>query len=317
MIATVLIALAAGCASALMFASILSGALMAVFLFHLAPLPLMVVALGWGPTGAALGGIAAATVLGSIFGLPTCVGFVLASALPAWWLGHLAMLGRPVPASMTAAGKDAALEWYPVGRILLWIVLFSALATCATLLAMGSDGPSIQQAMRSGWAHFLESTGITSTDRRLDALVMIAPAAATLATVMKLTFNLWLAAKITATSGRLHRPRPDLKTTALPPMTLVGLCVALAFCFSGGLIAIVAQVVIAALLLAYALAGFAVLHTLTLGLKNRTVWLGCAYAIVVAFAWAVLVVALLGIADAIFGLRRRYLRSRPPPLPAS
>jgi hypothetical protein len=38
---------------------------------------------------------------------------------------------------------------------------------------------------------------------------------------------------------------------------------------------------------------------------------------VVVSAWAVLVVALLGIADAVFGLRRRYLRSRPPPLPAS
>jgi len=317
MIATVLIALAAGCASALMFASILSGALTAVLLFHLAPLPLMVVGLGWGPLSAAIGGIAAATVLGSIFGIPTCIAYVLASGLPAWWLAHLAMLGRPVSADTAAAGEGAALEWYPLGRILLWVVVLAAIATLATLLAMGSDGPSIVQAMRSGWAHFLESAGIAPTDRRLDALVLIAPAAATIAAVMKLTFNLWLAAKVTAMSGRLHRPWPDLKTTALPPMTLAGLCAALAFCFSGGLIAMVAQSVAAALMFAYALAGFAVLHTLTLAMKNRTIWLACAYAIVVVSAWAVLVVALLGIVDAVFGLRRRYLRGRPPPLPAS
>jgi len=31
----------------------------------------------------------------------------------------------------------------------------------------------------------------------------------------------------------------------------------------------------------------------------------------------VLAMILLGIADAIFGLRQRYLRGRPPPLPAS
>ena len=45
MIAIVLIGLAAGCASALMFASIISGALISLVLFYLAPLPLMVAAI--------------------------------------------------------------------------------------------------------------------------------------------------------------------------------------------------------------------------------------------------------------------------------
>src|SRR3984957_10569713 len=96
MIVIVLIAIAAGCASALMFASILSGALISLLLFYLAPLPLMVAALGWGPLGATVGGIAAAIGLGAIFGLPYCIAFVVTVALPAWWLGHLALLGRPV-----------------------------------------------------------------------------------------------------------------------------------------------------------------------------------------------------------------------------
>ena len=61
--------------------------------------------------------------------------------------------------------------------------------------------------------------------------------------MMTLTINLWLAAKITATSGRLNRPWPDIRSTALPPMTLVALCVALAFCFIGGLFSLLAQVV--------------------------------------------------------------------------
>ena len=97
MITTVLIALAAGCASALMFASIISGALISLMLFYLAPLPLMVAALGWGPLSATIGGISAALGLGAMFGLPYCIAFVLTVALPAWWLGHLALLGRPVP----------------------------------------------------------------------------------------------------------------------------------------------------------------------------------------------------------------------------
>jgi hypothetical protein len=60
-----------------------------------------------------------------------------------------------------------------------------------------------------------------------------------------------------------------------------------------------------------------VLHTLTLALKNRALWLSCTYAVVVVFSWPLLVMAALGLADAVFGLRQRYLQSRPPPLPAA
>ena len=67
MIAIVLIAIAAGCASALMFASMISGVLISLLLFYLAPLPLMVAALGWGPLGATIGGISAAIGLGAVF----------------------------------------------------------------------------------------------------------------------------------------------------------------------------------------------------------------------------------------------------------
>lgn len=317
MIATVLIAMAAGCASALMFASIISGALISLLLFYLAPLPLMVAALGWGPLSATLGGIAAASVLGAVFGLPYCIAFAVAIALPAWWLGHLALLGRPLTTDIEPGNDAAALEWYPVGRILLWIVIFATVTTAATLLTLGSDGPSIQGTMRASLARILESADVAPTDQRIDALVIIAPAAAAIVAMITLTLNLWLAAKITATSGRLHRPWPDLKSTALPSLTLAALCAATAFCFSGGLLAILAQILTAALMIAYALTGFAVLHTLTLALKNRALWLSCIYAIVGVFGWPVMAMVALGIADAVFGLRQRYLRGRPPPLPAS
>ena len=69
-------------------------------------------------------------------------------------------------------------------------------------------------------------------------------------------------------------------------------------------------------MMAYAFTGFAVLHTLTMALKSRAFWLGSAYAVVVLFMWPVLAMVVLGLADAVFGFRARYLRSRPPPLPA-
>lgn len=322
MIAIILIAIAAGAASALMFASIVSGALISLLLFYLAPLPLMVAALGWGPLSATVGGIVAAIGLGAIFGLPYCIAFAVTVALPAWWLGHLALLGRPMSHGVAPDSSAGApdLEWYPVGRILLWITACAALTTVAALLTLGGDADTITAALRRGLLRIIGPRDAASAgggEHWIDALVTIAPAAAAIVAMMTLTLNLWLAGKITATSGRLHRPWPDLKSAALPPMTLAAMCAAIAFCFSGGLLAIIAQIVAVALALAYALIGLAVLHTLTLALRGRALWLGAAYVVVAVFGWPVLAMMVLGLADAVFGIRRRFLQGRPPPLPAS
>jgi hypothetical protein len=324
MIAILLIALAAGSASALMFASIISGALISLVLFYLSPLPLMVTALGWGPLAATIGGIAAASGLGAMFGLPYCVAFALTVALPAWWLGHLALLGRPVPnaAPTTGAAPPApTIEWYPVGRILLWIAAFAALTTMAALLTLGTDAETITATLRRGLLRILgprDAAASGDVERWVAALSVIAPPAAAIVSMLTLSLNLWLSGKIAATSGRLHRPWPDLRTAELPQMTLVVLSVALAFCFIGGLAALFAQIATTALMMAYAFTGFAVLHTLTLALKSRAIWLSCTYAIVVVFGWPVLAMVALGLADAVFGFRERYQRGKqPPPLPAS
>lgn len=319
MMAFGLIALIAGAASALMFASIVSGALISLVLFYLAPLPLMVASIGWGPLCASFGGIAAAVGLGALFGLPYCIAFAVTVALPAWWLGHLVLLSRRGGPVAPEAAAEPELEWYPVGRILLWIAGFATLTTIAALLTLGSDAETITGTLRRGLMRLLRAADPQTSgemDQFIDALVRIAPAAATIVAMMTLTLNLWLSAKVTATSGRLRRPWPDMMTAELPPMTLVALCIALAFCFTGGLLAIVAQIATAALMMGYALTGFAVLHTLTLALKSRTFWLGSTYAVVVVFGWPVIAMVILGLADAVFGFRERFLRTRqPPPLP--
>ena len=323
MIVIIPIALAAGSASALMFASIISGALISLLLFYLAPLPLMVAGLGWGPIAATIGGIAAASGLGLMFGLPYCIAFVVTVALPAWWLGHLALLGRPIAAAESTNGSQPAapaMEWYPVGRILLWIAGFAMLTTIAAMLTLGTDAETITASLKRGLLRILAPRNAApsgDTERWVSALAIIAPAAAAIVAMMTLTLNLWLAGRITATSGRLHRAWPDLKSAELPPMTLVALSVALAFCFIGGLAALFAQITATALLMAYAITGFAVLHTLTLALKGRAFWLSCTYAFVVVFGWPVLAMVVLGLADAIFGFRQRFTRGGPPPVPAA
>jgi hypothetical protein len=321
MIMIVLIALAAGCASALMFASMISGALISLVLLYMAPLPLMVATLTWGPLCGGIGGVVAAIGLGAILGLPYCIAFTITVALPAWWLAHLALLGRP---SAAAAPADEAfpeqseLEWYPVGRILLWIAGFATIAVMSTLLTFGTDAGQITNTLRELLLKVLgaQDDVDAQTERVIRLVIRGAPLAAAAMAMTTLTLNLWLAGKITATSHRLLRPWPDLKSVALPPLALAALCVSIALGFSGGLLAIAARIAATALMMAYALVGFAALHTLTLSLRNRTFWLGSVYAVVVLFVWPVLAVVVLGVADAVFGLRQRFLRHRPPPLPA-
>jgi hypothetical protein len=212
------------------------------------------------------------------------------------------------------------MEWYPTGRLLLWIAGIAALLAFVTLLTIGTDSEAIATAMKRGFSRLVRAfalRGVTIDEGIIDTMAAIAPAAVPTGPIIILTVNLWLAGKIAVTSGRLNRPWPDLKATALPPMTLVVLCVALAFCFTGGLLAVIAKVVAGALLTAYALTGLAVLHTLTLALSNRVMWLIFSYTVMILLFWPLLAMAVLGLADAVFGFRERFMRTRPPPLPAA
>lgn len=322
-----LIALIAGAASALMFASVVSGALISLVLVYLAPLPLMLAAIAWGPLCGALGGLVATLVIAGALSPALALGYGLAFALPAWWLGHLAMLGRPLlgrPSASGIAGSDAAslqVEWYPLGRILLWIAALATLLTAGSLYSLGSDASAISDAMRRGFAKILSlvsETTVTESDPRVGLMVAVIPVLVAASQMATLTLNLWLAAKVAAVSGRLHRPWPDLSGTSLPPMTLVILCVALAFSFFSGMTGILAVVVTTVLMMAYALVGLAVLHTITRDLANRGFWLATAYAILLMFSVSLVLLTALGLADAVFGFRERFLRNRqPPPLPTT
>ena len=313
MLTSILVALIAGATSALMFASIISGALISLVLFYLAPLPLMVSALGWGPAGALIGALAAGTALGAIFGLPYMAAFIVTVGVPSFWLGYLALLAKPLGDPANSA--EPAFEWYPPGRLLMWIAIFASITTISALLTLGSDADSIIEALRRNLTRVLGAGGSSSggdVERFAIAVARIAPAAATAITMVTLTLNFWLASKVVRTSGRLRRPWPDLRSITLPQGVLLALAIALALAFVGGLVAIMAQIVSAALLAAYAMTGLAVLHVMTLGKAGRTMWLGSAYGSVLIFGWPGLVFALLGLADHALGLRQRF---SPPPKP--
>lgn len=323
MVQLILIGIGAGAATALLFASIASGSVFSVLLFYLAPLPILIAALGWSHWAALIAAIAAATGLAFVFGAFFFIAFMVGIGLPAWWLGYLALLARPVT---NGGGTPESLEWYPVGFLVVWAAIVGALVVSAAILNFGIDEESFRASLRNGLERMLRLQtragapgrvpGITDSKRLLDFLVLaLPPAAAVLATITNV-LNLWLASRIVRVSGTLRRPAPDLPSMQFPAYAPVLVAGAVAGSFLSGLVGVAAGVLTASMLMAYAILGFAVLHSITRGMDSRLFVLGGIYAAVVVFGWPVLVMTLLGLADTAFDIRGRVARKRGPPPPA-
>ena len=95
MMQLVLIGIGAGAATALLFASVASGSPLSVLLFYLAPLPILIAAMGWSHWAALIAAVVAAAGLAAVFGGFFFIAFLIGIGLPAWWLGYLALLARP------------------------------------------------------------------------------------------------------------------------------------------------------------------------------------------------------------------------------
>jgi hypothetical protein len=314
----VLIGIGAGAASALLFASVASGSPISILLFYLAPLPVLIAAVGWSHWAALVAAVVASLGLTVALGSYFFFAFLLGVGLPAWWLGYLALLAR--------AGPSGDLDWYPIGRIVLWAAILGTLVVVAAIPTLGLDEETFRATLRKGFENIISQRSSSPTvdadaatrDRLIDFLVsVIPPAAAVLSTVINL-IDLWLAGKVVRLSGRLPRPWPDLAETRLPPMTPALLAAGLVGCFLPGLLGIVSGVFVATLLVVYAMVGLAVLHFITRGMTSRGLLLGGTYTALVIFGWPVLLMALFGLVDAVIDLRTRVAgKGGPPSLPGT
>jgi Predicted membrane protein (DUF2232) len=315
MVQIVLIGIGAGAAAALLFASIASGSIVATLLFYLAPLPILIAALGWSHWAALVAALSAATALAAVLGAYFFAAFLIAVGMPAWWLGYLALLARP-------AADPASVEWYPVGRLVFWTALIGTMIVAVVIPTLGTDKDSLQAGLRGAFERAIRLQGAAGgpsvadrpeTQRLIDILAQaIPPAAAVLATLLNVV-NLWLAGRVVTVSGRLRRPWPDLSQLALPTYAPGLLAVAVAGSLLPDLAGVLSGVLAAALLMAFAIAGFAVLHAVTRGMANRGVALAGAYAAVMVFGWPILGMSLLGLADTAFNIRARAAGKLGPP----
>jgi hypothetical protein len=300
MMQIILVGLGAGAAAALLFASVVSGSIAAIFLFYLAPLPILIAALGWSHVA---GLIAAASATAVVVALSGVFFFAVpVIAFGAWWLGYLALLARAA-----TNGGGGALEWYPTGRLVLWAAVIGTAIVAAAVPNFGTDQQSLQAALRKTYERILRDQSL------IDVLVVAVPPAAAVFSTVTNVFNLWLAARVVKISGRLKRPWPDLAAWTLPTSTPVFLAAAIAGSFLPDLLGVLAGAFAASLLMAFAMLGFAVLHAITRGMSTRALVLAAVYAAAAVLGWPVLAMSILGLAEAAFNIRGRVARRRGPP----
>jgi hypothetical protein len=311
-----IVGIGAGLVSALLFTVVITGSPLALLLSYVAPLPVFIAALGWnhraGLVAAAFGTAAVAVVLK----VPLGIAFAVGAALPAWWIAYLVLLARNDGAGVS--------EWYPLGRLLVWIAAIAALVTVGGALAISTDFETYRNVMTRGLQLVLSGGDGIGPAMRLPSgvdvadlasrLAFMVPIAAGASFVPMIVANLWLAAKAVQVSGRLPRPWPFIPATRLPAKAVAALGAGLALSFAGGFVGLAGGAITGALVAAFGLTGLAAIHDLS---RDRPWRMPTLFAIYLALLIMLITVfpflALLGIADALIDLRRR----RPPAPPAA
>lgn len=317
-----LIGLGAGLVSAVVFVSASTGPVpMRAVLFALTPLAIALAGLGWGWRTGLIAGLAGAGLIGGLTGhaLLTTV-FAVTQALPMVVLVYLAGLSRPAEEGVghqnPQQSDETALEWYPVGRLVIWAIGLSALIAVGLILAFGATDPAFVGELEKKLAETIKTNmesmaGDTPlSEDNIAALTKLAiammPAGGAIALASSLLFCLWLSARITHASEQFERPWPDLAAITYPTGTALALALAMAATFLPQPFTMLAAAVLGALLFAFLLLGLAVAHYTTRGNPWRPFALWALYIGLLFAKGVALIVILLGLSETFLRLRSKF-----------
>ena len=310
-----LLAIAAGVISAVVFASATTGAMMLrVVLFLLTPLSLYLAGLGLGVIAGAIAAITATTVVMLMANPLTAEVYAISTAIPAVICTRFTLMSR---------GPEDDREWYPIGRVVVVAALFAGVFAMLALILMGGDVDTLTKMLRGAVEAFVKSElsqipgapeiGETEIDQITRSTLSTLPWALGLLAMATTLLNLWLAARITLASGRLVRPWPDLAQFKMPAGATLVLFAAIGLTlFAGGLTGLLAAGVAAPFTLAFALVGLGLVHVLTRGSQWRTFILSALYIGAILVPHIGLLLALVGLAETVFGYRTTGKPPQPP-----
>jgi hypothetical protein len=303
-----------GAAAAAVFAVLGTLSLPALLLAHLAPLPIMIVALGFGITNGATSAIVATAIIslapqhlpngleqwrfGMFYGLLT--------ALPSW-LACYAASGAPF------GGRDRLTRHLPAWACLVPAIVLAAviggLVAVATF-TQGSLGEALSYlrgAVYLWLEHFREAMdlGADFDPKALSGSVTrVLPGALASYWLMIIMANLWIAAQLCRLSKLLIGPWPDIaQEYVLPRVVALLFAAAMGLSFLPGLTGVLAHIAAATLGTALLLQGLAVAHVFLRGSKSGVIVLSIIYFVGGLIGWPMILV--LGVTDALFNYRNR------------
>ncbi len=315
----------AGIASSVLYISGTLGTSVSLFLYFLAPLPLFITGLGWGAMSAVAGAVAGVIVAIFFAGLTGGLVYFLSIGLIPIVLSYYALMSRSLDEGDQPAQKASpSRDWYPLGHLIIWIAGFATLLSAIIILFVMPSSAELKISLEALFRALLEQNaelkarlgGEGAVQKMVGMFIVLLPVTLSAYTFVTTTVNFWLASKIITASGRSIRPAFKLSTLTYPrilPLALVG---ALALTFLPGIVHIIALAGTASITIAFMLMGLVVIHTITPNVPARIVFLGALYVtIFIMLKFAYLGLALLGIAETIFGIRHRFSSSGPPSSP--
>lgn len=301
----------AGAASAVLVMTAASGPL-GIMLGYLAPLPLFFAGLTHGVTAVGIAGIVGA-LISALNGLLSGGVYLITFAAPVALVVRQSLLARPA----TEAGGNAEisndLEWYPVGRLVLWLAGWAlGLFGLALLLTADREGglPGMLQPLLVQFLSVMPQGNAQGADLPTVAkrLATLMPAVFGVSWLVMMTINGTLAQGLASLLKQNRRPTPVYRFLTLSRLMAVALVAALVIAFAvPGDVGFIGGTVAAILAFAFFLQGLAVVHGLATRVAVPGLVLAAFYAaLVVGNALVAVPVVILGFIEEWAGFRRRF-----------
>lgn len=307
MVQTLIIAVAAGFAAALLFLAPESGSVLAFPLFVLTGLPLAIATFGWGLAAGAGAAAAAAIVIFAVYpaSIVTPAMFLCLFGVPIVWLANFAGSVHPLGTG------DAGLDRRELGTDLMQLVATVIVSVVAAALVSGYNSTTLVGEVTAAMLGVMTQLGTTPapTAEQIQPLVGIYVRLLPFVTALMLTaifvFDLWVGVLVARNSRRMTGNLAPLWSVEPPGILFPAFVVAVVLAFVPGIAGDVGKVAAGALFGGFVLVGLAVVHALTRGSSSRLPLLVLCYLLLFFSGVPAVLLAIAGIAEIFLRLRQR------------
>ena len=304
---SVFLAVGAGLVSTLLYIAALG---------FVAPMPIVIIALGWGPLYGIVSAIAGFVII-STFGIFNALSYLLTTVLPFLFIAYLIMLNRATISK--TADKQSDVEWYPISNVIIWTAIISGTIATIFTLQIGLDFETYKTNLLKIFDEVLKILTQSSQEplkipdevvnMYKDYMVNYLSAISSLMYFIIIAVNFWIGAKVVQGSGKLKRPWPDFSHVDFHNnIVLVLLALIVLSFFTDGMLAVITRGFLFSFLTAYTILGLIVVHVMTRNSPIRFLMLFSVYfGLIFLLPPTALLLAIIGVGEPMFQLRQKAL----------